>query len=146
MQLTQHTDFGLRTLIYLSLHTDRVVSVREVADAYGISKHHLTKVARALSKHGYVETVRGHTGGMRLTRPPAQIVVGEVVRQLEPGFGLVACFAQHPGSCVIAPACGLNGPLNKALEEFLKVLDGYTLADCVPNPEAMRRVFAPGSP
>ncbi|MEO1269091.1 MAG: Rrf2 family transcriptional regulator [Myxococcota bacterium] len=142
MQLTQHTDFALRTLLYLALHDERPVSVREVAEAYGISRHHLTKVARTLSQHGYIKTIRGHTGGMRLDRPANDINIGAMVRAMEPHFGLVACFPGNTtGHCCIAPACGLTSILHQAMNEFFAVLDRYTLADCMTKPSYLRALL-----
>ena len=80
MRLTQYTNFALRTLQLVALRAPDIVSVDEVAKAHRISKSHLVKVAYDLSQRGYIETVRGRRGGMRLARPADQITVGEVVR------------------------------------------------------------------
>lgn len=124
MRLTLHTDFALRVLIHLNAHPDRLCSISEIAQGYGISHNHLTKVVHRLGKLGYVTTLRGRNGGIRLARPPASINVGEVVRATEDSFQLVDC-----PSCVIAPVCGLNGLLGTATLAFLAVLDKATLAD-----------------
>ena len=64
--------------------------------------------------------------------------MGEVIRGTEDGFDLVEC-----PSCVIAPACGLNGALGEALAAFMSVLDSYTLEDLLSQrAEAMARLFA----
>ena len=95
------------------------------------------KVVHDLRKSGYVAAVRGRTGGIRLARPPSEIIIGEVVRHTEGGFDLVDC-----GSCIIAPACGLTGVLGQALRAFMRTLDGYTLADLVSDrTEALLRSF-----
>lgn len=136
MQLTQFTDFSLRVLLYLAVSPDQFHSVGAIADSYDISRHHLLKVARGLAEEGFVETRRGKQGGLRLALPPDQINIGKVVRRMEPGFPLVACFPGGAGGCCIAPMCNLTGALNQALGSFLKVLDGYTLADCVGDKRA----------
>lgn len=128
MRLTRHTDYALRVLIYLSVHPAQRVSIRNVADAYGISHNHLTKVAQRLQRGGWISTARGQGGGIALSCRPAEINVGEVARQLEPADALVECMGPD-GNCPIAPACGLQGALADALEAFMKVLDGYTLED-----------------
>lgn len=124
MKLTLFTDYAMRTLLYLAARPERLCSIAEVAGAYTISQNHLMKVVNELARSGYVETVRGRAGGIRLGRPPEQINVGAVVRQTEDSLALVDC-----ASCRIAPGCGLTGVLREALGAFLAVLDRYTLAD-----------------
>jgi Rrf2 family transcriptional regulator, nitric oxide-sensitive transcriptional repressor len=136
MRLTRYTDYAMRVLLYLGAQPDKVCSISEIAHAYGISQNHLMKVAHDLGKAGYIEGVRGRSGGVRLARPADQINVGEVVRRTEEGFELVEC-----GSCVIAPACGLTGVLDEALAAFMAVLDRYTLADLLKKRSKLMRLF-----
>jgi Rrf2 family nitric oxide-sensitive transcriptional repressor len=127
LRLTTYTDYGLRTLTYLAVHPDGS-TVREIADVYGISRNHLVKVVHRLVQEGFVRAARGRSGGIRLGRPAEEIVVGQVVRRMEDDMRLVECFGDG-GTCAIQPACVLKGALREALEAFLRVLDGYTLAD-----------------
>lgn len=136
MRLTRYTDYAMRVLMYLGVQPDKVCSIAEIARAYGISHSHLTKVAHDLGRAGYVEGVRGRTGGIRLARAAERINVGAVVRQTEHGFDLADC-----GSCIIAPACGLTGVLDEALAAFLAVLDRYTLADLLAKQSRLMRLF-----
>lgn len=129
MQLTQYTDYGLRTLIALALNPGEWQTVSMVSTAYGISRHHLVKVVAGLAEHGYVATLRGKGGGMRLARSPSDIRLGAVVRAMEHELGVVECLEADGGRCVIASACGLKGLLAEATQEFLAVLDRYTLED-----------------
>ncbi len=140
MHLTRYTDYALRTLIHLAAHDETLCSIREISQAYGISQNHLMKVASDLGRAGYVETVRGRSGGLKLARPAREINVGEVVRHTEEGLTLADC-----ATCVIAPACGLTGALAEALTAFLDVLDGYTIADLTNKKRALRRLLAVGS-
>ena len=55
-------------------------TIAEIAESYGISKNHLMKVAHQLGVAGYVATVRGRSGGLRLAKPAESIGLGEVVR------------------------------------------------------------------
>jgi Rrf2 family nitric oxide-sensitive transcriptional repressor len=130
MRLTAYTDYSLRVLMRLALRPDELVTISEIAGAYRISEHHLMKVVHQLGVAGYIETVRGHGGGMRLAKKPTEIGVGEVVRLTEPDLGLVECF-RTPHSCAIESVCVLSGVLGEALEAFLDVLDRHTLGDLV---------------
>lgn len=131
MQLTRYTDYSLRVLIYLAVHQEELATIEEISDAYGISKAHLMKVVHQLGRAGYLETVRGRGGGIRLARPPENIRVGEVVRHTEESMALVECFDPQTSRCRIEPACELRAALKKAIEAFLGTLDDYTVADLV---------------
>ncbi|HEY4251731.1 MAG TPA: Rrf2 family transcriptional regulator [Roseomonas sp.] len=139
MRLTLHTDYALRVLMYLGLRPDGLASIHEIAEAYRISENHLTKVVHGLGRNGFVETLRGRGGGLRLARPAAEIPVGAVVRQTEEDMALVACFEGGPG-CIIAGPCLLQPLLREALEAFLAVLDRVTLAQLIgPHRAAIAR-------
>lgn len=132
MRLSLQTDFALRTLMYLAAKREPA-SVDEIADAYGVSRHHLMKVARRLQELGHIRARRGRGGGVTLARPPSEINVGDVVRKMETLCGFVDCFAPDGGTCPIAGMCGLQGALRLALDDFLKRLDGYCLQDILPR-------------
>jgi Rrf2 family nitric oxide-sensitive transcriptional repressor len=141
MRLTVYTDYSLRVLIYLAVKPERLSTIDEVADAYGIARNHLTKVVHQLGVAGYVTTVRGKGGGFRLAKAPADINIGDVVRKSETDLALVPCFAPICGPCPIIPACGLKGLIHQAVQAFMAVLDGSTLADLVRQPEALRSLL-----
>jgi Rrf2 family nitric oxide-sensitive transcriptional repressor len=141
MQLTQYTDYALRTLIALGLNPDGMQTVTAIADAYGVSRHHLVKVVARLAELGYVETLRGKGGGMRLARAPRDIRLGAVVRDMEAELGVVECLTQGGGHCVIAPACRLKGLLNEATGAFLETLDRHTLEDMLRQPAPVARLL-----
>ena len=127
MQLTRFSDLGLRTLMYLAQH-DRVdpVTSAEIATQFEVSHHHVIKVVHRLGKLGWVETLRGRHGGLRLAADPAQLRLGQVVRGLEGSTQLVDC---HTPPCVLRSGCGLKGVLDAGLEAFYAALDQHTLAD-----------------
>ena len=142
MRLTIYTDFSLRVLMFLALKGDGLATIAEVAKAYGISKNHLMKVAHQLGVAGYVETVRGKGGGLRLARRPQDIVIGEVVRRTEPDMALVPCFSPTGPAGAIFPSCALRGALSRSLDAFLSALDGCTLADLVRPQAPLQRLLS----
>ena len=131
--MTLHTDYALRMLIYVAARRDKTCTVNDVAEAYGLSRNHLLKVAQTLRDLGLVETTRGRTGGIRLAKAPEQIAVGALVRATEEEFSLAECMQAGGRACAISPACRLKGMLHEALGAFLAVLDKYTLADILQN-------------
>ena len=133
MRLTTMTDYALRLLMYVAQHPDRLCTIAEVASAHAISETHLMKITQVLGQRGWLETVRGKGGGIRLARAPADILVGAVVRDVEPDFCLVECLGAR-NHCRISPGCRLTGVIHGALESFLGHLDRYSLADLLPSP------------
>ena len=141
MRLTTFADYSLRVLIYLGSAPQGLATIDRIAEAYGISANHLMKVVHQLGQAGYVETVRGKGGGLRLARAPESINVGEVVRRTEDGFALVECFENNKPGCAIAPSCVLKRAMHEAVDAFLEALDGYSLADLVKPRKALAQVL-----
>ena len=128
MRLTRFTDYSLRVLIYLGLKDNGRVTIREISEAYGISRNHLMKVVSLLTRMGYLDARRGPGGGIALARPAEDIVVADVVRDMEDDLNLVECFCDG-GACAIKPMCELKAVLNQALDAYLATLESYTLLD-----------------
>ncbi len=124
MRLTQFSDYAVRVMLYLAAHTERLCSIAEIAGAYEISENNLMKVVCKLAARGYIESVRGRNGGIRLGRPVAEINIGQLIRYTEGHIDLVGC-----AQCKLNGVCKLPGPLDMALAAFFSVLDRYSLAD-----------------
>jgi Rrf2 family transcriptional regulator, nitric oxide-sensitive transcriptional repressor len=136
MRLTLNTDFSLRVLMHVGLCGDKLTRIDDIAQSFGISKAHLMKVVNDLSRNGYLETVRGRNGGIRLMREPRHINIGQVVRDTENQLGVVGCLERR-GYCPIERACVLRSALQDATRAFLAVLDAYTLADLTKPKRAL---------
>ncbi|MEW6341494.1 MAG: Rrf2 family transcriptional regulator [Pseudomonadota bacterium] len=132
MRLTDYTDYSLRVMLYLAVRGKSLSTIQDISDAYGISKNHLMKVVQRLGELGWVETVRGRNGGLRLFEHSGTLTVGEVVRATETDFALVGCFPDERGThrhCVIESQCRLKGVLEVARHAFLSELDRHTIGE-----------------
>ncbi|MDA0766739.1 MAG: Rrf2 family transcriptional regulator [Verrucomicrobia bacterium] len=134
MKINANTDFLYRSLIYVALHPDRLVTAREIAEAYGLSINHIAKVCQDLIRHGLLEGHRGRGGGVRLAKPADKIRLGDVIHLGESKPLIIDCNAGIGGPCKIAPACRLRGVFAKAQRAFLAELNAHTLADMVAQP------------
>jgi Rrf2 family nitric oxide-sensitive transcriptional repressor len=141
MRLDKQTDYSLRVLMYLATNGHSLSTVAEIAGRFDISQAHLMKVVYLLGKAGFVETVRGRAGGMRLAGDGAAIRVGDVVRRMESDLAPVECLRGTGGRCLISSCCRLKGVLSKALAAYLAVLDSYTIGDLVQDNEALALLF-----
>ncbi len=135
MRLTNFSDYALRLLMFAASQGDRLVTIEQTAELYGISRAHLMKVANQLTRSGFLKAVRGRSGGLALGKPPQKIRLSDVLRATEPDFALVECFGADDSQCLNTPRCRLRGALKNALSAFMRELDGYTLADLILKPK-----------
>lgn len=147
MQLTRFTDYCLRVLMYLSRKREGLTTIAELARSYRISSNHLMKVVHRLALGGYIETVRGKGGGMRLAREPDQINLADVVRDCEEDIAVIECLAEgYSGDCPLMPRCALRSVLRGAQQAFLDHLAAFTVQDLVQNRHMQQRLLATADP
>ncbi len=138
MQITRYTDYSLRVLIYLSgLSDDKLATITDISDAYGISRNHVVKVVHNLGKQGFIYTQRGRSGGIRLSRSADLINLGELVRGVEATLDPVNCESLQ---CPLESNCSLYGILSQAVTAYMSVLDSYTLADIMRDKKTAETV------
>ncbi|MAS87824.1 MAG: BadM/Rrf2 family transcriptional regulator [Micavibrio sp.] len=133
MQLTSFTDYGLRVLMYLAANPDRLSSVKEVSDHFGISRNHLVKVVHRLSQLEYIETTKGKGGGIRIVKDTDKLRLGDLIKILEPNMSLVECFDPSTNSCKITNMCQLKHYLFEGSQSFVATMNKYSLADTVKD-------------
>ncbi len=144
MRFTRHTDYALRVLMYLGLKPEQeLATIGEIADRYEVSENHLMKVVHRLGQHGFIETVRGRQGGIRLAQAPHMIGIGDVVRRCEDDLRVVECFDPNTNTCRIASVCALPMVLDEALAAFFAVLDRFTLADLLKSRLDLAALLSP---
>jgi len=132
MYLTRQSDYTMRLLMHLAVQPEETATIREIAEHYHISRNHLMKVTNRAVRAGYVISVRGRGGGLKLAEAPCKIRIGQVLRTTE-DWNMVECFDPASNRCPIPIACGLRPVLKEALEAYFAVLDRYSLADLVRN-------------
>jgi Rrf2 family transcriptional regulator, nitric oxide-sensitive transcriptional repressor len=140
MRLTYFSDYAFRVLMYLAVTPDRRCTIREISEAYDISRAHLMKVVNLLTREGLVVAQRGPNGGLLLALPPERIRLGDVVRKTEDDLGIVECFRPE-NKCRLTPSCALAPALSRAMQAFLAELDKQTVADLVRKPQTIRRLL-----
>jgi len=133
MQLTRFTDYGLRSLIYLTAHQDKLSTVKEISEYYGLSRNHLVKVIHRLSQLGWIESSKGKGGGIRLANNVQELRLGDIIKRLESNMNLVECFNHDKNKCKITNICQLRHYLNEAYHSFINILNKYTLTDTVKD-------------
>jgi len=137
MQITRYTDISLRVLMYLASKPDDIFSISHLSSNYSASNNHMVKVVHNLVKLGYLESIRGRNGGVRLNRKPQDVTVSEVVRKTENHDNVIDCAAAN---CPLHPRCSLTGVLHKANEAFYAELEGTTLADLISDNPGLKKL------
>jgi len=141
MRLSRFTDYSLRVLLYVAAAPEGRATIAEIARAFGVSEHHLVKVAHFLGRQGFLQTIRGHDGGLRLARPASEVNVGKLLRLTEGGDLPAECFDRQSNRCILSGGCGLQRALGLAVERFYAELGRYTLADLQLRPRTARTLF-----
>jgi Rrf2 family transcriptional regulator, nitric oxide-sensitive transcriptional repressor len=131
MRLTTRTNLASRILMACAVNDGVTVRTAEIAEKCNASTHHLLQVVNLLQGSGFVETLRGRSGGLRLARPMEQISIGEVFRIFEAGVPFAECFDAETNTCPLSATCRLRSYISRALEAFYHELDMVTLADLV---------------
>lgn len=104
-------------------------TLNELSEKLNISRNNLTKVSNKLARLGYVDTVKGRSGGLQIREKTGKVSVGEIVKQTEENFNMAECFVGGKINCTLAKGCILKLCLHKALEAFVNSLNEYTLDD-----------------
>jgi len=143
MRLTSFSDYALRMLMYAASTSGEPFTIAAAARVFGVSDTHLNKVANTLTRGGFLNAIRGRSGGLLLARPAGDIRIGDVIRTTEPDFAVVECFATG-NQCVLTATCKLSGMMGEAVAAFQAALDRYTLADIILAPAAFG-VAPPGA-
>jgi Rrf2 family nitric oxide-sensitive transcriptional repressor len=139
MQLTKHTDFALRTLMYVgSLPADKLATITEISDQFEIPRNHLMKVVNQLSRLGYLKTLRGPKGGIRLDVLADEINLATLIKDFEVRLDPINC---DKPACPISGGCELKYALNLAQKAFFDVLRGYSLADLLKRPSTVSQLI-----
>lgn len=131
MRLTTRTNLAARILMACAVNDTTTVRTAEIADRCNASVNHLLQVVNLLQSSGFVKTIRGRAGGLRLARPMEQISIGEVFRVFEATVPFAECFDDSSNTCPLSEICRLRSFISRAVEAFYHEMDMVTLADLV---------------
>jgi len=127
LRFTKRADYGLMAIHYIATHDGLgAVSTKRIAEEFGIPPELLAKILQRLAKRRLIVSHNGPKGGYVLTRHPADISVGEVVRALEGPISIVSCL---DGGCPQEKRCNLKRPVQKLQTAISQLLDTMSLAE-----------------
>ena len=131
MRLTTRTNLAARVLMACAVNEGMVLRSADIAARSNSSLNHILQVVNLLQEHGFIETIRGRSGGLRLARAASDIGIGDVFRLFEGKIAFAECFDPAANTCPLWQNCRLKGFLTRALDAFFMELDMVTLADLV---------------
>ncbi len=130
MKISTKGRYAVRVMLDLALNnTGECIKVKDIATRQGISEKYLEQIIAALSRAGYVKSVRGAQGGYRLTRAPEEYTVGMVLRVTEGSLAPVACLEEGADICERCDTCETLGVWKELAKAIDAVVDGVTIAD-----------------
>lgn len=149
LKVPQKVEYGMRAMIELALQrgrdADALVSAREIAESQQVPLRFLEQQLGALHRAGLVESFRGAGGGCRLSRPPEDIRVADIVDALEGPLYPMGCLSAEDHSCFADAHCGLQELWGDVHVAIRQVFERMTLADMVTKHRKLteRAVFLP---
>ena len=143
MMISTKGRYALRVMIDIAENQhDGYLPLREIAARQEISEKYLEAIVKSLVKAQYLTGLRGKAGGYRLTRPPEDYPVGEILRAAEGSLAPIACQSEEGAGCGCGCDCDAR-PFWKGLEEQINsYVDSHTLAQCMRVKEKTPAVSA----
>jgi len=140
MQLTLYTDYSFRVLLYLGVNRDRLCTIAEISERCAATHNHLVKVVHNLGREGYIQTMRGRTGGIKLKKEPEEIKLTDIIRCTEVNLNIAECLREN-NTCHITEVCKIKNVFEEAQSQFIQTLDRYTVADLLKEKEQLSEIF-----
>jgi len=142
LKFSTRARYGMRAMLELALNygASEPMPLFKIAERQLISEGYLEQMMTVLRKGGLVRSVRGAQGGYLLSREPARITAGEIVRCLEGPLGPTDCVSEEdPETCVRSEYCVTRLLWERVREAMASVLDGTTLEALRQDAEKLRR-------
>lgn len=142
MKLSTKGRYGLRAMIDIAINADEgQVSIKSIAERQAISENYLERIVAVLKKTGYVKSTRGAQGGYELSKKPADISVGDILRALEGGLSPVDCVLTNDDvSCDESAFCVTKFVWKRISDSINQVVDNISLEDLVEEQRAIDRM------
>ena len=139
MKVSTKGRYALRIMLDLAMHNSgELVPLKDIARRQGITLKYMEQIISPLSKAGFVQSLRGSSGGYRLARNPSDYTVGSILRVLEGPLAPTACLETDVNECPRVDSCPTisfwNG-LNKVINEYV---DSVTLEALVNEETAIQ--------
>ncbi len=132
MKTSRKTDYAIHSLMLLA-KKEKEMSVTELAEEQNISRTYLAKVMQKLSNAGLVKSSEGIKGGYKLTKPPADIKLSEIVKITEEGINVFKC-VDEKRNCTIRDKCKIHNVFKESYQIMLKELEKTSIKDIL-NPK-----------
>jgi Rrf2 family protein len=141
LRFNRRSEYGIIAVTHLAQRRGDAVSVREIAERYGIPRRLLAEVMKDLVHQGLVRSVRGAAGGYRLAVDPATTSVRDLLAALEGPFEIAPCTGELEkhldGNCQLLSCCPIRGSVKRIHDRIHEVLAGVKLSEIVATPPSV---------
>ena len=128
-KMSEAVAIGLHAMIYLANKANQVCSLKEIAEKFTISEHHLSKVLQRLVKSGVLQSTKGPKGGFSITPQSANITFLEIYEIIDGAITTHDCiFNTNKGKC---PNCIMNNILGRLNHELITYLKNHKISDFI---------------
>lgn len=143
MKITYKGDYALKAILDLALHYEgELVTIHEIAKRIDAPVKFLEQVLLDLKKGGFVESRRGKIGGYLLSRAPAKITVGEVVRFIDGPIEPISCAKEGYSSCNDIYKCTFRKIWQKVYRVTSDIIDNITFEELAAQVKSGQQVLA----
>ncbi|MFA5093425.1 MAG: Rrf2 family transcriptional regulator [Candidatus Omnitrophota bacterium] len=143
MRITYKGDYALKALLDLALNYEQGVStIHDIAKRIDAPVKFLEQVLLDLKKGGFVESKRGNVGGYQLSRDPASITVGQVVRHIDGPIEPIACVEKGYSNCIDLRKCVFKNIWLRVAQATSGVIDNVNFADLVAQVKHKKEALA----
>ena len=132
MMISTRGKYALRVMACLArMDQEKYIPLKEITESEEISQKYLEGIMGTLSKAGLVESAHGKGGGYRLSRPPEDYRIGEILRLTEGSLSPVSCLEGETRPCPNAARCSAL-PVWRKLDSLINnYLDGIYLSNLI---------------
>ncbi|NUO82103.1 Rrf2 family transcriptional regulator [candidate division KSB1 bacterium] len=132
VKLNKSTRYALYALVELSREPETIVSVKQIAEKYKISEHHVVKVLQKLVRAGMIRSVRGLNGGFQIAQSPKTITMLDVIEIFEPRAPRQGCaLLENLKTCELKGACRIGEVLEEIQEQAYFTLKSVSIATLI---------------
>lgn len=133
IRISKLADYAVVILSEMAHASDDLCSASHLAQITNLSEPTVSKILKLLTRGNVIESVRGVNGGYKLSHPPKEITIADVITAIDGPIALVACADDAVPDCTLSQSCALRGRWDDVNAAVRGALMDVTLVDMMQN-------------